>query len=112
ETPMLLAIMRMRAAEAVELLGRSCATEVEKLQADLALAYGVEAVGRCAAAVPETDRRSCPTLDWERLVEHRPALLENYRHLDMNEVRAKIRDEFPQLVGQLDEVLGPEDSTP
>ena len=96
--------------EAIELLERSSTTEVDKPTLDLALSYVVEWVGRCAAAVLHADRHAYPMLDWKQLVEHRPALLENYRNLDMNAVRSKIRDEFPQLVVQLDAILGPEDS--
>jgi uncharacterized protein with HEPN domain len=111
DTPVLRGIMRKRAGEALRLLGNYGAVEVEHFQFDLALSYVVECGGRWAAAVPVDDRRAYPQLEWHRLVDHRPALLEDYHKLDMSEVVEKVRAEFPGLIAKLDANLGPEGPT-
>ena len=101
--------MRKWAKRAVAVPADSHPAEREQFQFELAASHAVEWVGRCAEAIPDANRVDYPQLDWHRLVNHRPARIEDYPTLDINEVVAKIRDEFPQLIAQLDEILGPEE---
>jgi uncharacterized protein with HEPN domain len=102
--------MRKWATRAVGLVANSHATGREQFQFDLAASYVVEWVGRYAEAIPEAERPPYRQPDWHRLVNRRPARIEDYPTLDRNEVVAMIREELPGLIAQLDEILGPEEN--
>ena len=94
-------------AEAIEFLGASDATHlVTDKRTQYALIRAVEIVGEAASKVSVEARTELPDLPWRRIVGMRNTLIHGYRGMDLDLLVEVVRDHLPNLVSQLERLLG------
>ena len=98
--------MRDYASEAIELLGESTIEQVERDRVlQLALVRLVEIIGEAASRVPAEFRELHPGLPWREASSMRNLLIHGYDIIRIDILVKTIRQDLPELVGQLDAIL-------
>jgi uncharacterized protein with HEPN domain len=95
------------AIDAIELLGDADATALaaEKMRR-YAVIRAVEVVGEAASKVSPERRDSLPNVPWRPAIGMRNVLIHNYVGLELTIVADTVRNDFPNLVRVLRQVLG------
>jgi uncharacterized protein with HEPN domain len=105
--------VRSLAQEAVDMLGELPLSDFESdRKTHLAVTFLTVNVGEAAYRLSEADRRRYSRIDWSRIVGIRHRLVHGYDEVDLGLVWRTVNSEFPQLIAELDAILGPEDDAP
>lgn len=99
------------AREAVALLGQKSVEDLERDRLlQLALTRLVEVVGEAASKVPVETREAYPHLPWREAASTRNILIHGYDIIRYDILHKTVRNDFPTLIRQLEEVLKAEDT--
>jgi len=64
-----------------------------------------EIIGEAAKQVPDSIRKSFPTIPWQQIAGFRDVLIHHYWGVDANEVWNIIQRDLPKIKPQIEEVL-------
>jgi uncharacterized protein with HEPN domain len=73
----------------------------------LAVVRLLEIVGEAATRTPEDVKAAHPTIPWRRITGLRNRLVHAYNTIDLEVVWSILQDDLPDLLRQLDAILGP-----
>jgi len=95
------------AVEAIEMLGNQSNEQVhQNRMLQLALIRLVEVVGEAANRVPHDIQQQHPDLPWREATSIRNLLIHGYDIVDADILCDTIRNDFPDLVEKLNQILG------
>jgi uncharacterized protein with HEPN domain len=101
--------MRDHARKAIEFLG-DC--DAAGLLADplrlYALNRAVEIVGEAANRVDPSLRANFPSIPWRPAIDMRNKLIHGYDRVDVDVVVRTVRDDFPALIAEIEQILNAE----
>lgn len=94
------------AREAVQMLGTGTEQDLAQNRLlELALVRLVEIVGEAASQVPAEFREAHPQIPWREASSMRNFLIHGYDHIRHDILCRTIRDDFPPLIKQLEQLL-------
>ncbi len=76
----------------------------EELRVD-AILRRVGVVGEAASRVPIVDREQFPRIEWREIIGMRQHVVHGYDKIDLDILDGVLREDLPNLVRQLDELL-------
>jgi uncharacterized protein with HEPN domain len=101
--------MRDYARKAVAMTsGRSRQDLDQEEMLRLALTHLVELVGEAASQVPTDEQLANPAIPWPKVIGLQHRLIHGYDLVDYDILWDTIRHDLPDLIKELDRILGPE----